>query len=699
MKIKKLLSVALSFALVIGSLAGVSGQSTVTKADETKEQLIVYVAAEGKNPSGATVAIDKTPVIVDEGATASDAIKAVLSQSQYKDNHTISTSQYGDSLDEINGITSFQISEDDPYNWAYWSFWVNGNYSDVGMSSYTLQAQDQISLIFTYENSNNECACFADDETLNPDQTEQATLLENAKEQQSVLARKIYEAQFENGKRIPGIEDANGLYTVFSLAQAGFVADTFYDAVYSKVSQQLQGIEKYGKIYDETLQKEITKESIATDASLGKDVLVQYYAKIALCVAALGKNPADVGGVNLYEKLLSKDNYNASSIYSRESMILFAIDAKEAELPIGDNYVTKAELINTLLADVENQLAISVSWNSYDSASMAIQALAPYTKVSVDGVDKDAVKAACDKVLTFLSTMQNAKGGYNGYDSDNNAWSLAQVMTTMGLFEISGLQETEDKVGFIRNGMTVFDAASAFVDVEKNTVDTALMGFQPEQLLRGLNSCIRTEEKAAGVYNTQTVAYTAKEESKCLLSQDMIAAIPNQVYQGKACTPKVIVTYEGTALTEGVDYTVSYANNNVVGTAYAIVTGKGSYALSQRVAFTIVKQTTIQNTDNKNNTTNTTKKVKLKKPVIKKVSSPKKKTLKVTFKKVSGAKKYVVQISMNKKFKKNVKKKTVKKTTATFKKLKSKKRYYVRVRAYNKKVKSAYSKVRSKKVK
>lgn len=60
----------------------------------------------------------------------------------------------------------------------------------------------------------------------------------------------------------------------------------------------------------------------------------------------------------------------------------------------------------------------------------------------------------------------------------------------------------------------------------------------------------------------------------------------------------------------------------------------------------------------------------------------------------------VVEVSTNKKFKKNVSKKTVKKgTKAVFKKLRSKKTYYVRVRALNGKNKSAYSKVKSKKVK
>lgn len=66
---------------------------------------------------------------------------------------------------------------------------------------------------------------------------------------------------------------------------------------------------------------------------------------------------------------------------------------------------------------------------------------------------------------------------------------------------------------------------------------------------------------------------------------------------------------------------------------------------------------------------------------ISKVSSTKKKTMVVKFKKAKKAKKYEVQYSLKANFKK-AKIKTTKKTTLTVKKLKSKKKYYVRVRGF-----------------
>ena len=97
----------------------------------------------------------------------------------------------------------------------------------------------------------------------------------------------------------------------------------------------------------------------------------------------------------------------------------------------------------------------------------------------------------------------------------------------------------------------------------------------------------------------------------------------------------------------------------------------------------------------------TTKKASLKstkvtKKVSKKLSSKK---VKLTFKKVKGAKKYDIQVSTSKKFKKVLYKKTVKKTKVTLssKKLKGKKKLYVRVKAVGSKKWSKPVKIKIKK--
>ena len=96
----------------------------------------------------------------------------------------------------------------------------------------------------------------------------------------------------------------------------------------------------------------------------------------------------------------------------------------------------------------------------------------------------------------------------------------------------------------------------------------------------------------------------------------------------------------------------------------------------------------------------TTKKKVLSRTTVKKATKKKAaKKVSVTFKKVTGAKKYQVQISTTKKFKKVLVKKTVKKVkvTITNKKLRNKKKLYVRVKAVGAKKWSKVKKIKIKK--
>lgn len=687
MKKKRIFSMALSFALVLSSLTGFSPEQA--GATETAKKIVVYVAAEGEGEPDSEVKIDKTAVQVTEGDTAEVAVKQVLDKN-YKDNYEYS-----------NGFLSSigPLAGSDSAPWVYWGFKVNGGEPQnpdtgwgYGIGDYPLQENDEISLVYgTMEEMPAQCSSYDNDTSLAPGGDRQAELLQNAKAQQKLLAEKMYEVNFQKGAYVPGIEDTDSLYSVFSLVQAGFQADTFYDNVCRKVLSQLQEMKEKGKIYDLSSGKEIDVSTYEGN----KYVLINY-TKTALVLSALGVDITKAGGMNLAEKMTEKSLYDKANAttFTRECLILFAMNASGVQWPVGDKYVTEKDMVNNLLADVDNQIGVSTDlasqWGAtLDSAAMAVQALAPYTTKEIEGVEASLVRQACEKVMKLLSHMQDNKtGGFSG--ANDNAWTLAQCMTTVGLLERDTHPITDS--GFIKNGKTLFDASAKYINVADGIVDENLVGgqyaYQPEQLLRGVASCLRRVE-GASLYDTSEPFYRAKTDY-LLLTAENIAKIPGQVYTGKAVTPEVTVTVAGKKLIKGEDYTLSFYNNIQVGNAYVVVTGKGNYQGSIKVAFQINKQSILP----------PAQEVTLKKPIIKKLSSTKKRTLTVTFGKVSKAKKYVVQIATDKKFKKNVKKKTlsaVKKVT--FKKLKAGKKYYVRVRAYRGTVKSPYSKVKSKKVK
>ena len=76
------------------------------------------------------------------------------------------------------------------------------------------------------------------------------------------------------------------------------------------------------------------------------------------------------------------------------------------------------------------------------------------------------------------------------------------------------------------------------------------------------------------------------------LQQDGITVAINPdtfLYDGNPKTPSVSVTYDGFALKEGQDYSVSYRDNVEVGIGYAVVTGMGRYEEVVEKPFSIVE--------------------------------------------------------------------------------------------------------------
>lgn len=82
--------------------------------------------------------------------------------------------------------------------------------------------------------------------------------------------------------------------------------------------------------------------------------------------------------------------------------------------------------------------------------------------------------------------------------------------------------------------------------------------------------------------NSTTFKITAES-----ISNTSVNTIPEQKYMGVAITPIPTITYNGKTLSNNVDYTLSYSNNNRVGTATVTITGKGNFTGITSKNFTI----------------------------------------------------------------------------------------------------------------
>lgn len=90
-----------------------------------------------------------------------------------------------------------------------------------------------------------------------------------------------------------------------------------------------------------------------------------------------------------------------------------------------------------------------------DMTAMTLQALAKYQ-------DQEAVKAAVDKAVACLSTLQNADGSYSSYDAVNSE-STSQVIVACAVLGINPHTDSS----FVKNGKSPVDALLTFYNAEK----------------------------------------------------------------------------------------------------------------------------------------------------------------------------------------------------------------------------------------
>ena len=91
-----------------------------------------------------------------------------------------------------------------------------------------------------------------------------------------------------------------------------------------------------------------------------------------------------------------------------------------------------------------------------------------------------------------------------------------------------------------------------------------------------------------GKYTSSTISITDDSIT--------VAKISNKSYANKALKPSVTIKHNGTKLVKGTDYTLSYKNNKLPGTATVTITGIGKYTGTRKVTFKIVGKYTTYTT-------------------------------------------------------------------------------------------------------
>lgn len=229
----------------------------------------------------------------------------------------------------------------------------------------------------------------------------------------------------------PAVGSIGGEWMVLGLSRSGRDvpgADVYYNGVVSYA----QSMDRYGRIPGET---------------------VSTNARIALALAAIGKDPANVGGKSFLQACDSM-SYIKRQGTSGPVWTLIALDSMDYPT-FGD--VTRDKLMEAILdRRMESgawYISITNKEDNVDMTAMAIQALAPYYAANAD------VKAAVDKAVSWLAAAQQADGSFaETAAAAASSESCAQVIVALTALGIDPVTDSR----FTKNGKTVLDALCTF---------------------------------------------------------------------------------------------------------------------------------------------------------------------------------------------------------------------------------------------
>ncbi len=224
------------------------------------------------------------------------------------------------------------------------------------------------------------------------------------------------------------------------------------------------------------------------------------YARVILALTAIGEDPANVGGYNLLEKLADYDQVVWQGI-NGPIFALLALDCGDYAIPQAQGVSTQATRELYLQAILDKQLAdggfaLGGDTADADITAMALQALANYQ-------DRTDVKAATEKALACLSSLQDAQGGFGSWGTKANE-STCQVL--VALCEL-GIDVDDSR--FVKNGNTVVDDILDYYQQDQGFVHTQSgagnSGMATEQAFYALVSYLRVQAGQNALYQMSDV--------------------------------------------------------------------------------------------------------------------------------------------------------------------------------------------------
>ncbi|MCR8659747.1 S-layer homology domain-containing protein [Paenibacillus endoradicis] len=236
-------------------------------------------------------------------------------------------------------------------------------------------------------------------------------------------------AYLVNSVNNPTFGTGGGEWSILSLARAQYeVPEGYYATYYKNVVREVERLMPAGKLH----------------SAKGTE-----HSRLILGLTAIGKDINNVAGYDI-SAALADFNYVTKQGINGPIFALLALDSHQYDIPV-QNGVTNSTTRDKLIDFIIKKEVAGGGWSlsgaaDPDITAMALQALAPYYEGQED------VKAAVDRAIVWLSSVQNEAGGYSSSGAEN-VQSVAQVIVALTSLGID--PHTDDR--FNKNGYSTVD--------------------------------------------------------------------------------------------------------------------------------------------------------------------------------------------------------------------------------------------------
>ena len=229
---------------------------------------------------------------------------------------------------------------------------------------------------------------------------------------------------------------SEGDWTAVALARAGCIASDVYGSYYSNVAKEVKSC------------KGVLSENKYTE-----------YSRVILGLTAVGRDPRTIGGYDLVQPLADYEKVIHQGT-NGPIWALIALDSGEYDVPklkgSDGTQNSRERMVDAILSDEIGKgtasvggWALSGSEPDPDITAMALQALSNYRS-------RSDVQAAVGRAVKVLSKLQNSRGGYSSWGTENSE-STAQVVVAL-----TGLGISPDSKDFVKNGHTLISALAEY---------------------------------------------------------------------------------------------------------------------------------------------------------------------------------------------------------------------------------------------